>query len=102
MMTIDQVQAEATRLLQIFIGWLVSPQFYAQIGAIVIAMALAHFVNRQIKGKTPYFGVPPDGAALIKARRWIYSCRDLLFPIVAVLMLAIAVQVLESVLGTSW
>jgi small-conductance mechanosensitive channel len=102
MMTIDQVQTEATRLLQIFIGWLVSPQFYAQIGAIVIAMALAHFVNRQIKGKTPYFRVPPDGAALIKARRWIYSCRDLLFPILAVLMLAIAVQVLESVLGTSW
>ncbi|MGE4253478.1 MAG: mechanosensitive ion channel family protein [Parvibaculaceae bacterium] len=102
MMTIDQVEIEATRLLQIFVGWLVSPQFYAQIGAIIVAVALAHFANRQIKAKTPYFRSPPEQGALLKIRRWIHSCRDLLFPILAVLMLAIAVQMLESVVGTSW
>src|SRR5690242_13660586 len=134
MMTIDQVQTEATRLLQIFIGWLVSPQFSAQIGAIVIAMALAHLVNRQTKGRTTYFRIPPDGAqlgvigsamaraqrvnrqikgntphcrappdgaALIKEGRWIYSARDRLFPAGAVLMLASAVQRLDSVRGTA-
>ena len=101
-MTIDQMQAEATRLLQILVGWLVSPQFYAQIGAIIVAVAIAHFASRQIKFKTPYFRVAPEQGALLKIRRWIYSCRDLLFPILAVLMLAIAVQVLESAVGTSW
>jgi small-conductance mechanosensitive channel len=102
MMTIHQLEVEATKALQILVGWLVSPQFYAQIGAIIIAVAVAHFANRQIKTKTPYFRSAPEQGALLKVRRWIYSCRDLLFPILAVLMLAIAVQVLESAVGSSW
>ncbi|MGE3873967.1 MAG: mechanosensitive ion channel family protein [Parvibaculaceae bacterium] len=101
-MTVDQAQAEAARLFQIFVGWLVSPQFYAQIGAIIIAVALAHLITRQIKSKTPYFRSPPEQGGLLKVRRWIHGCRDLLFPILTVLMLAIAVQVLESAVGTSW
>ncbi|MGH8430894.1 MAG: mechanosensitive ion channel family protein, partial [Solimonas sp.] len=101
-MTIDQAQLEAAKLLQILVGWLVSPQFYAQVGAIIVAVALAHFANRQIKTKTPYFRSPPEHGALIKVRRWIHSCRDLLFPILCVLMLAIAVQVVEGAVGTSW
>jgi small-conductance mechanosensitive channel len=101
-MTIDQAQIEATKVLQIFVGWLVSPQFYAQIGAIIVAVAVAHFANRQIKTRTPYFRSAPEHGALLKIRRWIYSCRDLLFPILAVLMLAIAVQVLEGVVSSSW
>lgn len=101
-MTIHQWEVEGIEALQIFVGWLVSPQFYAQIGAIIIAIAVAHFANRQIKTKTPYFRSAPEQGALLKVRRWIYSCRDLLFPILAVLMLAIAVQVLETALGSSW
>ena len=101
-MTIDQAQIEATKALQILVGWLTSPQFYAQIGAIILAVVVAHFANRQIKTRTPYFRRAPEKGALLKIRRWIYSCRDLLFPILAVLMLAIAVQVLESVVSSSW
>lgn len=101
-MTIDQAELEATKLLQILVGWLVSPQFYAQIGAIIVAVAIAHFANRQIKTKTPYFRGQPEQGTLLKVRRWVYSCRDLLFPILCVLMLAIAVQVVEGAVGTSW
>lgn len=54
MMTIDQAELEALMGLQIFVGWLTSPQFYAQIGAIIMAVAIAHFANRQIKSK----GIP--------------------------------------------
>ena len=68
-MTIDQLESEATRLLQIFVGWLVSPQFYAQIGAIIVAVALAHFANRQIKSKTPYFRSQPEQGSLLKIRQ---------------------------------
>jgi small-conductance mechanosensitive channel len=102
MMTLFQWEVEATKALQVLVGWLVSPQFYAQIGAIIVAVAVAHFANRQIKTKTPYFRSQPEQGSLLKMRRWIYSCRDLLFPILAVLMLAIAVQVLESAVGSSW
>ncbi len=102
LMMIDQWQVEGTKILQILVGWLVSPQFYAQIGAIVVAIAVAHFANRQIKTRTPYFRSPPEHGRLMKLRGWVYSCRDLLFPILAVLMLAIAVQVLESAVGSSW
>lgn len=101
-MTIDQAELEATKILQIFVGWLVSPQFYAQIGAIIVAIAVAHFANRQIRTKTPYFRSAPEQGALLKFRRFLYSCRDLLFPILSVLMLAIAVQVLENAVGSSW
>jgi len=66
MMTIHQWEVEATRALQILVGWLTSPQFYAQIGAIVVAIAIAHFANRQIKTKTPYFRSPPELGALLR------------------------------------
>src|SRR5436190_2266941 len=101
-MTIDQAQIEATKALQILVGWLTSPQFYAQIGAIILAVVVDHFANRQIKTRKPYFRRAPEKGALLKIRRWVYSCRDLLFPILAVLMLAIAVQVLEGAVGSSW
>ncbi len=101
-MTIDQAEVVATRVMEILLGGLVSSQFYAQIGAIILAVAIAHFANRQIKAKTPYFKAPPEQGALLKARRWLYSCRDLLFPILSVLMLAIAVQVVEGAAGSSW
>ena len=39
-MTIDQAEIEATRILDILLGWLVSPQFYAQIGAVILAVAV--------------------------------------------------------------
>ena len=45
---------------------------------------------------------PPEQGALLKARRWLYSCRDMLFPIFSVLMLTIAVQVAEGTVGSSW
>jgi len=101
-MTLNQAQFEAEKALQIFVGWLTSPQFYAQIGAIVMALAIAHFANRQIRNKTPYFRSAPEQGALLRVRRWIHSCRDLLFPILAVLMLAIAVQLAEAVVDSSW
>ncbi len=101
-MTIDQAQIEATKAFQIFVGWLTSPQFYAQIGAVIVAVAIAHFAYRQIKTRTPYFKDAPEQGALLRLRRWIHSCRDLLFPILAVLMLAIAVQVVEGAVGSSW
>ena len=97
MITIDQLESEATRLLQILVGWLVSPQFYAQIGAIIVAVALAISpMARSSRRRFIYFRQPEQ---VLKIGRWIYSCRDLLFPILAVLMLAIAVQLLESVMA---
>jgi small-conductance mechanosensitive channel len=101
-MTLDTLKAEALSILATITGWLQSPQFYAQLGAIVVAIAAAHFAGRQIRAKVPIFSVEPDTGPVLKLRRWIYLCRDLLFPILAFAFLAIAVSIVTAAVGTAW
>ena len=101
-MTADELKGHGERLLAILIDWATSPQFYAQVGAIVAAVAVAHFAARQIRNKVPYFEAAPAAGPLLRVREVIYASRNLLFPVLAVLMLAIGVQGAATTVGASW
>ena len=101
-MTITALQDQFYALLAILTGWFTSPQFYAQVGAVIIAVALAHIGAKQIQVRTGFFRDEPAEGPLLKLRHWVYLCRDLLFPILAVLALAIAVEAVKAAVGTDW
>jgi small-conductance mechanosensitive channel len=101
-MTIDDFKGHAERLLATLVEWATSPQFYAQIGAIIVAVSIATFLARQIRTKLPFFSTEPWPGPLLKVRQAIYASRDLLFAIINVLALAIAAQVCDATVGTSW
>ncbi|MCB1380522.1 MAG: mechanosensitive ion channel [Alphaproteobacteria bacterium] len=88
--------------LEVLTGWLMSPQFYAQVGAIVVAAAVARIVGRQILARTPLLSAAPPEGPFFKLRRFVHSCRDLLAPVLTVLMLTVAVAVCDTALGSAW
>jgi len=96
------LEAFAWDALKTLIGWATSPQFYAQLAAIVIAVALAQFAARQIRTRVPFFQKQPKKGVFLKLRQLAFACSDLLFSVLAVFFLAIAVEFSAAVLGTDW
>jgi small-conductance mechanosensitive channel len=101
-MTLDNLKAQALSILATITGWLQSPQFYVQLAAIAVAVLAAHFAGRQIRAKVPLFSVEPQEGPALKLRRWVYLCRDLLFPVLAFAFLAVAVALVTAAVGTAW
>ena len=101
-MSLEALQAKFFSILEVLTGWLTSPQFYAQVGAIVLAVVAAHVLARQINARVVFFKTGPVDGPFLKARRWVYLCRDLLFPILAVLALAFGGAAVAAAVGSDW
>ncbi len=50
-MNLEALKIQAQELLESIVGWVVSPEFYAQIIAIIIAISLAWFIDRSLKNR---------------------------------------------------
>lgn len=101
-MSVEVLQSYAARILATLIEWATSPQFYAQVGAIVLAVTIATFAARWVLANAAFFKSPPAPGPLLKPRQAIYASRDLLFAVMAVLALAVAVEASDQTVGVSW
>ena len=104
-MNVDSLKAEALQLLDILAKWAVSPKFYAQIIAIVAAIALAWVLTKILKRKLCFLHTPPtesNSKLTHTILSKIYTARDLLLPILSVSFLSIAIQVCHGQVGQSW
>lgn len=101
-MNFEILHQRALEALQTTLQWLVSPQFYAQIGAIIVAVAIAYFVAQKVRSRSGLFSAQPDDGPMLRLRQWLYTCRDLLFPVFTVLALAIAAELVQSAVGAAW
>jgi small-conductance mechanosensitive channel len=88
--------------LDMLIGWLTSPQFYAQVGAIIAAVLIGRFIAAQIVKRVPLLSAEPTEGKLLRYRQLFYSCRDLLKPLLVVVALAIAAAICDAAVGSSW
>ena len=80
LMNTDALQAHATNALNAVIGWAISPQFYAQIGVIVVALLAAYMLTGVVRRNTALFSEPEEGAKLYKLRVFIHSLAIYCFP----------------------
>ncbi|MDH7796198.1 MULTISPECIES: mechanosensitive ion channel domain-containing protein [unclassified Beijerinckia] len=101
-MNFETLRQQASTALQTALQWLVSPQFYAQIGAIIVALAIAYFVAQKVRSRSGLFSSAPDDGPMLRLRQWLFTCRDLLFPVFTVLALAIAAELVQSAVGAAW
>jgi phosphate/sulfate permease len=81
MPNLDSLKLQAQRILDILISWLSSPQFYAQVIAIIVAVLIGRIAAKQIQSRVFLFNTEPTEGKLLKYRTLLYSCRDLLRPI---------------------
>ena len=101
-MDLAPYKAQAQHYLEILLGWLSSPQFYAQVIAIIAAVLIARIAAKQILSKLSLFNVQPSEGKLLRYRALLYSCRDLLRPIFVVVFLAAAASACDAAIGSSW
>ncbi|NJM29085.1 MAG: hypothetical protein HC855_02170 [Rhizobiales bacterium] len=80
-MNVNRLQDLAYEWLNTLMGWLSSPQFYAQAAAIAVGVLAARLLAGQIVARAAVFRDEPTEGALLKLRRFAWSCRDLLFPL---------------------
>ncbi len=90
-------------LVLLSIDWLTSPAFYAQIGAIVAAIAFAWFIARNLRSRVPWFVKPPaEDARFAKVRQILFACQDLLFAGLCYLFLGLGADIVGSNFGADW
>ena len=94
------LKAQALDLLEQILNWLQSPAFYAQIGLIAGALVLASLSARLVRGYLPEQAAAVDGS-FAWLRRLLPRVRQVLFPVFAVLLLAIAISLSQSLLDTA-
>lgn len=101
-MDIEIFRDEALKLFETIANWAVSPQFYAQAAAIVVALALASFSSLFLTKRVVGLRDEPQPGPLFTLRRGLYSLKGLLFPLCSVMLLAIAIQVTLTTVNQAW
>jgi small-conductance mechanosensitive channel len=102
-LTAEYWQALGLQLLEKLTVWLTSPQFYAQVGAIVAALFIASILTRYLKGRIPWLNSAPTGEGrFTKAHAHVYNAQSLLFPLLAYIILGFAASAALSAMGVNW
>jgi len=101
----DTIKQIAENLLRKIIGWLTSPSFLAQLGAIAIVWFLAPLLTRSLIKRVFLFRDPPSAdVKLYIVRDYIYRSRDFLRAAIQVALLALFAIILKNIplLGQDW
>ncbi|MEE4235491.1 MAG: mechanosensitive ion channel domain-containing protein [Anderseniella sp.] len=103
MLTLDELKARSVEYADILVGWATSPQFYAQVGAIAVAVLAARIGAAQLRRRVGFLAEPvADDHKFARWLQFAYSLRDLLFPVLAVLALAVAIEIVQATVGSAW
>ncbi|WP_242521628.1 mechanosensitive ion channel family protein [Motiliproteus sp. SC1-56] len=90
------------QLLLKVVHWASSPQFYAQAGLVLLAIILAWTLASTIRRHSSLLREPPAPGGLQGLRTRIYQTRDLIFPLLLILMLAMASDFSNLLVQQSW
>jgi small-conductance mechanosensitive channel len=78
------------------------PQVYTQIGIILAIYLVAWGLANRIRKYAPFLDMKHQATAVHPLRRFIGKLGSLVFPVFAILMLRISVEVSENVLSQGW
>jgi len=99
----EDAKALGQKLLDKLIGWLTSPPFLAQVGAILLVWFLAPIFTKTTTKRVFLFRDPPAADAKMRsARDYLYRSRGFLRAVWQVVLLALFAVILKSTLGQDW
>ncbi len=102
MLNFDTFQAQTLGYVNTLKGWLASPQFYAQVIAVLAVWLVAKIAARQIVQRVAMLREEPHDGRFLRYQKLLFSCRNLLEPLVFVGGMAAAASVADAALGSSW
>ncbi|MDH5710058.1 MAG: mechanosensitive ion channel [Gammaproteobacteria bacterium] len=79
-----------------------SPEFYSQIGIIVLTITFAYALSLLIKKHSPLLRQPSHKTSLFSIHYGIYQIKDLLFPLFIILFMAMAIDFSDHFIKQSW
>lgn len=96
-------QEKTLDVLNLLLQWFQSPQFYAQVGAILGSIFLATILSKTLRSKVSWFYEEPGPKArFAKVRGYVYAVRNLLFPALCYLLLGLAASICVAMVGADW
>ena len=100
----DQIKAVAKKIGDTLLGWLTSPAFLAQVGAIVIIWwFLAPLIAKQLRKRVFLLrDAPKEGDKFLLPRKYLFEAREMVRPLLNIGLLALAAIILKSALGQDW
>jgi small-conductance mechanosensitive channel len=101
-MDLEAIKSNIMLVVNKTIDWATSPQFYAQCGMIILAIAVAYFVATILIKYIPLLRDEPKPGKLYALRKNIYQVNDLLFPLFSILSLSIAIELSVILVQHSW
>jgi small-conductance mechanosensitive channel len=102
-MDINSIQQRTMDYAGQLMTWLSSPEFYWQMGMVIVAVVLAYSLSLILKRNTTLLREPPKEGALLFLRNGIYQTRELLFPLFCVMLLSIAIEISDfSIKQSLW
>ncbi len=81
---------------------LAQPETYTQLGVIITIYVIAFIVANRIRKYTPFLDVIYGDADVHPIRRFVSTLGNLIFPVLAIMMLRISVDVSQSALDQGW
>ena len=78
------------------------PETYTQIGVILVIYAIAFVLANRIRRHVPFLDIKLEDGVVHPLRKFTSKLGGLIFPLIAILMLRISVEISESVLSQGW
>jgi small-conductance mechanosensitive channel len=84
------------------VSWSTGGLFYSQLAGIVLAILLAWLLAVIMRARIPVLATAPAGGVLHGARSIVFGLRHLIFPVLNILLLGVAIEIIESYDTQSW
>ncbi|WP_255854735.1 mechanosensitive ion channel family protein [Marinobacterium rhizophilum] len=101
-MDINEFVVRLEQMLSASLAWLSSPTFYSQVGLMAVALLVGYSIAAYLKTHSPLLRKRPQEGSLLRLRLQIYASRNLLLPLMLILMLSIAADLSQKLLGQNW
>lgn len=99
---LENIKGQALEYIDILAKWATSPKFYAQLAGVIVAIIFAIFIAKQLKKRIAVFRYAPQDGPRLRLREMLYATRDLLFPLLTILLLGAAAAATKEAVGQSW
>ena len=78
------------------------PETYTQVGIVLVIYAVAFILANRIRKYVPFLGARSDADNLHPIRKFLFNLGNIIFPLLAILMLQVSVEIAESTLDQGW
>ena len=99
---LKDVQLKIQQFSEQIVEWAQSPQFYAQLGLIAVALFFAFLAAKVVGKNFKPRSQPPQPGSMSKWRGFLYKLRGVLFSLFALVFLGLASALSEAIVQQSW